>query len=513
MSEVPLLIYYIFGYEAGMVHETAGERLQAWAEAFDKWLLFLKNTKLRGEQGRAKTAWRELLLLSPKLPWEIKQEDIEGFVVAQEKTDAARRTICKRLTAISNFYKYVYEHQVDRKWGAPTVGRNYLNPAKGVTRPQREAEERAGYLDEEEMNAFLRAIDKEGSIIGKRDYAFFFVLFLTAMNGTQLARLRWLDVERGDDNVWIHVFPSRWKEKKHPEVARRIELGNEGWEAIYEYLKDSGRLSGMKSHYYVFAPMKNPLLHAPTGLASDWRENKAMSRESLKMMIKRYAKSAGLDHSKIKYHCIRYTAIVRRLEAGEDEKDIQEFLGNEGLDSTKRMIKKLTSHPHEPMWSDEPSFQIRRGPHRFKNGIAYGLTHGLYQKDSIDYRLVVGNEKAQTNEVEVEEGCSIKPVTKESLLAELEGPADSIVDEIAKLRAVMDRVFKMMEKLETVEQGIRLMDAYGKALSRLSTSVSTQAKLPNFKTKFDNLVDIVIQQINEEDEQKAREYREGVPPG
>jgi integrase len=510
MADIPLLIYYIFGYEAEMVHETAGERLQAWAKAFDDWLLSLKSAKLKGEHGMAKTAWRELLLFAPKLPWEITKEDMEGFVIAQEKTEAARITICRRLTALSNFYKYVYEHQVDRKWAAPTTGRNYLNPAKGVTRPQREAEERAGYLDEDEMKAFLRAIDKDGSIVGKRDYAFFFVLFLTAVHGLVLTRLRWIDVERGEDNAWIHVFPKtarRWREKKRPEVARRIELGKEAWEAIYEYLKESGRWSGMRPDSYVFAPMKNPLLHAPSGLAGDWRENKPMSMEVLKMMIARYAKSAGLDHRKVSYDCIRFTAIVRRLESGEEAKDIQEFLGNEKLASTERLINRLTAHPHEPVWSDEPALPIRRGPNRFKKGNAYGLRHGLYQVDGIDYRKAVENEAAKMGKLDEEGEDKLKPLTKQGALDGWEGQAESIQDEIVKFRAVMDRVFRMMEKVETVEEGMRLLDVYGKAINRLAIVLRSQASLSNSKSEWERAIESVCMEIVKNDEIKAAEHR------
>lgn len=502
MVDGPLLIYYIFGHEASLVVANAGERLLAWAKAFGDWLAILKAKHPPNVERAAKNSWRELYNFVQKMPWEITKEDLERFVSSQERTEAARITICRRLTDISNFYKFVHENQIDRKWAEPIIGSSVLNPAEGVSRPVREIEERVGYLDVEEMNAFLQAIEKEGSIMGRRDYAFFLVLLLTAIYGLQGTQLRWMDLERGEDTAWIHVFPKnsgRWKDLRHPEIARRIELGKEGWEAIYDYLQESGRLSGMRSNYYVFAPMKNPLTHTPSGEASDWRENQPICKASLKMMINRYARSGGLDFKKVTYECIRNTAIVRRLEAGDEPRNIQDFLGLNTLASTTRYLNSLTGSPHESKWSEEPFRPIVRGPYRFKPGIAYGLKHGLYQKNSLEYSISADQEG-------IADG-GIPLLSQQDPEASQEEPGDNLTNEIEKFRRVMDRVYKLMEKMENLEEGIRLLDVYGKAINRLSISLKAQSQLPNEKPSWQKLLESVVTEIVEKDDQMIEERK------
>jgi len=55
-----------------------GERLHAWAEAFEHWMTKRKDKFSSNVGEDAHLAWKELLAFCGKPPWEIEADDVHG---------------------------------------------------------------------------------------------------------------------------------------------------------------------------------------------------------------------------------------------------------------------------------------------------------------------------------------------------------------------------------------------------------------------------------------------------
>jgi integrase len=511
MAEIPLLITYIFGHEARLVYATAGERLLAWAQAFEDWLVE-RETKYDKKTfvGTAKKSWREFYKCNKSMPWEITENDVVRFARELNKTNASAVTKSRRLLDLSKFYEFCHLQTVDKPWAETWSDSKSFNPARDVRFKHTSPGEYAYYLDAEEVNALLKVIEEERTFTGKRDYGFMLGILLTGVSAFQYARLRWRDVEVGENEAWVHIFPeNRCPEEAFPshEVARRVLLPQEVWAAILGYLKDSGRHSQMRPHHYLFAPLKDPFGLSPSGLASDWKAERPISTQGIHLLLRKYAKAAGLEDKAVTYQALRNSSILMRLEAGDTEEEIREFLGWTNLAITKRRIKKIVKSAHEPCWSGKPPIQRKLPPYQFQPGTAQFLKHGFYKKDRVEPGSDNEIGEAKTNVSWLAKVERNQVLTAGSDLDSLVGPLDNMEKEIGKYREVIDRVFTMMEKIETLEDGIRLLDVYGKAINRLAIALRSQASLPNSKSSWERAIESVCMEIVKNDEIKAAERR------
>src|SRR3990172_1689278 len=149
------------------------DRLLRWAAAFDAWLGERRARFGPRAAVDALNAWREFLALTRQPPWQATAVDVEAYVETLQKSKLRPGTISHRLTRLSKFYEYCQAHATDPGFPAG------FNPVAGVSRPERLKLEKARYLTRSEQAAFLDAIRRDPSPLGKRDYALFLLLLRT----------------------------------------------------------------------------------------------------------------------------------------------------------------------------------------------------------------------------------------------------------------------------------------------------------------------------------------------
>jgi integrase len=512
MSEIPLLISCIYKEEAESVYGCAGQRLLRWAQAFEAWL---------EEHGRryadpmaiktARKSWREFYKFAKIMPWEVTEQDVKNFAEQLEKTGVSLRTKNRRVLDLSLFYEYCHLHQVDKPWAEDWEDYPGFNPARKVrfVTPQEEAS--GQYLDLEEVTAFMRALRQDSTILGKREYAFFLGLLKTGSSAVGFSRIKWEDIETAQGEVWvrIHIQCERKKRgKKKEKVRRRVRLPDDVWEAIVDYLKTAGRYDHMQAGDYVFAVLKDPLNTLPSGQAGEWTQERGYSHPMLKKYLMLYCRVAGLDPVKVTFPVLFNTAIMLRVEAGDTVEQVHEFLGWQGMEHTSNRINRMVQAERLTFWSEQPPRPIKRIPGSMRPA-EDRITHGFYNAARPQGR----------NEIEAvsQEGQAVQVKSDDQpenggLLAKMvvdDRQDESMLHEINKFRAVMERLYSMMANASTIQEGIRLVEVYGMALHRLSSAMKAAATMPNGNSELELALESVLNQINEEDEMRRREIAEG----
>jgi integrase len=514
MSEIPLLISIIFKEEAQRVYAFAGERLLAWAKAFDEWLVEYRQIYMNvSALGKAKKSWSEFYTVVKVMPWEVTEKDVKDYAKVLEKIRLAPMTKNRRMTDLSKFYDYCHKRQVDKPWAEVWQDYAGFNPARKVRFPHRPDDESDQFLDLEEIAAFMEALKQDPTILGKREYAFFLGLMKTGAKPLGFVRIRWKDIETEAGEVWAKFYPpDKKKGRKREHIKRRVRLPEDVWEAIVDYLKASGRYEHMKPEHFVFAVIKDPLNTLPGGEASEWTDERAPSLGMLQYYLKRYCRAAGLEPSKVTFPVLFNTAMMLRLEAGDTVEQVHQFLGWKEQEYTSRRINRLLNVEREPCWSDEPPRPVKRIPGKMIPG-EDRVKHGYYVaiKSSSEKAIEAQNpdpQEAQENSL-LENENMLNPtyVLEKSILEDRHHA--TIQNEINNFRTVLDRLYNMMKDVKTVEEGIRLVEVYGLAMTRLASSVKAMMTLPNYKSEFDLVMDSVLKEINDEDERKRRELREG----
>jgi integrase len=440
-KEIPELMRMMFGEQAYPMRATAGERLMCWAEAFEAWLAEREANFGRSTRSMAQVGWREFLAFNAKPPWEVEERDVLAWERELEGRQLRPSSINQRITALSKFYDFCARQGVDEKWSSKPG----YNPAKRVPRRKERQYDKIHYLSGEETRALLGAVDREESMLGKRDYALLLGVLEGGMRVGELRSLRWgaIHVEESGE-VWV----------QQGEEQRRVDLPASAWEAMQDYLQASGRWGKMAAGSFVFAPLASPLEEAPSGRAEDWADERPMTAALVKFVLKRYARAAGLKPDLVTWTSLRHTAAMLRVEAGDEAEAINEFLGRENAQKTRAYIERLIDQDKKPSWDENAAEDaIRRGPNRAQPGNQQAMKHGFYAN------------------------------------ATPEGGKVGLELEIENFRKVMARVNSMLNEPMGQEEFLRLVEVYGMAMTRLSNLMKAQQKIEESQPKEDYITE------------------------
>jgi site-specific recombinase XerC len=218
----------MFGGNSALAHQTASARLLRWCQAMDGWLAERQRTCAERTYRGSKTAWRRLLSRLGKTPWEIEPEDLAAHIAWMGVSGYAASTIKSEVGTLSVFYDWCAQRGID-----PECVPGF-NPAAGVPRPKVPAWSQARVLSRAEVRALLGILKRDGSIIGKRDYAFFTARLRCGVKLKNLQQLQWGQIEPGKSGVWLRLGAGE----------DRMPCPEDVWAAVEAYLEAAGRLAG-----------------------------------------------------------------------------------------------------------------------------------------------------------------------------------------------------------------------------------------------------------------------------
>ena len=274
------LLKVMFGQAASLV-VSASPRLDRWAAAFADWLESISSAGGRAARLQALNSWEQLLRFHSCPPWELNRSILEAWTTHLAESGLSASTIRCYQGRISAFFRFCSrrlellstEFQLFGSSAKPS------NPLRAVPRPKNENYRSAYILCPAEARLLLRVVDRQSSLVGKRDYAILLTLLLTGLTEDELRHLRWSQVDAGLPVVRL-VFGSGSPAKELPSPA---------WDAILAYLKASGRFPVMQPDDFIFVPLSDPLLCPPSGLPEDWCRDRPLSTEQMLVFLKAYA--------------------------------------------------------------------------------------------------------------------------------------------------------------------------------------------------------------------------------
>jgi integrase len=456
-NNVPMLFSFYFGDSAVSAQRGASGRLRKWSRAFEMWMTERKRDTQKDTVKQAAMAWRRLVRQCGKMPWEIRREDIEQHAAWMNQEGFAASTTNCAMGIIASFYHWCDKQQMD------TACEPGFNPAKEAARMKMRRYEGASLWSREEVGAFLELLSRDGSELGRREYAFFLARLYLGVPLKNLQQLRWEQIEEDEAGAWM-----RWRED-----GERVRLPLQVWQAMREYLRVSGRLEGMREGKYIFAPLAEPGVQGSGGRAEDWLEEKPLSSSAILSSLKLYGRQMDITEVKLTLMALRRTAIRLRMDQGESLEGMKSFMDSrEEFKSTKYRLGWLPEMPEESKIDEdkrgsEVEVPVRRAK-PFKEG--ENTTHGFYTRKK-DIQAV-----------------------REVMAEDIHG----MEQETACLRKLMRGL------LEREGDEARLVEAYSQAAQRLGSLITVSEPLE--KAKEDPWAEQLLTFLDE------IELREGRPP-
>lgn len=226
-----------------------------------------------------------------------------------------------RLTALSRFYRFAADYEVD---GAPLFPGT--PPTAGIHHLKPDIRYRA--MNTAELLRFFAAIPTD-TLKGIRDRAIYLCYFWSARRRSEIARLTYGDLEPatfsdGQGQLRAaHVY--HYTGKGHARQVKTKELPAQAWAAVDAYLIASGRKETIAPSDPLF---RSVYRKRKSGLTGTW----------LNKQFKEYVAKASLDTERLSLHSLRHTASRERYQAGEDVISLHTLLDHSSLDVTYRYL-------------------------------------------------------------------------------------------------------------------------------------------------------------------------------
>lgn len=244
--------------------------------------------------------------------------EIQDYLFAEYQAGKQGRSSARLVSTLKRFY----QHQLRER-------RITTDPSALIDMPKLD-KPLPKIISEEQIDDLLQAPDKNLDI-GIRDIAMLETLYATGLRVSELVNLQISQLNL-DPGV-VRVIGKGGKE-------RLVPLGEAAVDAIQHYLKVA----------------RQPLMqgHGICNAVFVTRRGSAMTRQAFWYLIKRYAKSVGIDDGLISPHTLRHAFASHLLNHGADLRVVQMLLGHSDISTTQiythiadQRLKTLY-HAHHP---------------------------------------------------------------------------------------------------------------------------------------------------------------------
>jgi integrase/recombinase XerD len=252
--------------------------LSAYGSDLKKYIAFLRKSRIRT---LAKTTKHEIIT----------------YLLELKNKGLAPTSVARSLVSLKVFYRFLA--QENYLAADPTL--NLESPKVWSKLPET--------LSSQEVETLLAKPDP-ANLLGLRDKAALELLYATGVRVSELINLKIADV-----NLEVGYVRCLGKGKKE----RIVPLGSFAQESLKNYL-DKGRKTLLKGKdtQEIFVN----------------RSGRTMTRQGFWKILKKYAKSVGLE-KKITPHVLRHSFATHLLERGADLRSVQEMLGHSNISTTQ----------------------------------------------------------------------------------------------------------------------------------------------------------------------------------
>ncbi|MGG1263867.1 site-specific tyrosine recombinase/integron integrase [Brevibacillus laterosporus] len=232
---------------------------------------------------------------TPKDVFSITPTHIRTYLIYLEDIGRKKGTIGRVVCSLRSFFAYLVQEKIISE-----------NPAKSVAIPKKD-KNLPKYISEAEVRAIIDAATQTS--LKNR-----LLVELLYGSGGRVSEITSLKIDGIDfDSSFLDLFGKGSKERSNPIHEQCIVL-------IKQYMDAYGIKSG-----YLFPHATDP--------------NRHMTRENVLKTVKKMAKKAGIDPSKVSPHVLRHSFATHLLDNGADMAYVQELLGHEDIATTKIYAK------------------------------------------------------------------------------------------------------------------------------------------------------------------------------
>lgn len=226
-------------------------------------------------------------------------EFLGDIILVSDNSPATRN---RKLYSIRSFFKYLHKNEVIE-----------TNPTTTIDASKIRIKAEPIYMKLQDARKYITAINEYDSINKLRDLAIVKIFLYAGLRVSELVNLNINDIDF--DNKSIKFLGKGNKE-------RNIPLHDDVINSINDYLAVRGEIK-----------IKNPDDFEALFLS---RHGKRISVRSIQLMIKKYAKLAGIKNAKkITPHKLRHTFASLLYHQTKDIKILQELLGHANISTTQ----------------------------------------------------------------------------------------------------------------------------------------------------------------------------------
>ena len=174
----------------------------AWQRAKDAWLDSKRRKSGSDNTVRAyQNDWTQFFMFAGKAPWNIASREADEWIRHLQETGTGESSINRKLAALSSFYQFVIDKftfvgrdQIERTIYIDSHGNARNNPFRKPDRFKVDQYNHSSPISVETVRKVLKAINPK-SLTGSRDHALIVTYLYTGRRSSEIANLRWEDIE------------------------------------------------------------------------------------------------------------------------------------------------------------------------------------------------------------------------------------------------------------------------------------------------------------------------------
>lgn len=236
-------------------------------------------------------------------PEDADADTIRGYLEALVRAEASPRTAARRLSALRQFFRFLYAEGVRRDDPSATID----SPRAGRLLPK--------YLSEDEVARLLEAAGRKKDPDGLRLAALMEVLYATGLRVSELVGLPLSAIDRDGRMLVVRGKGGR---------ERMVPLTEPAMEALRAYL----------AVRETFVPKHRTAGSSPYLFPSRSREG-YLTRVRFAQLLKELAAAAAVPAARVSPHVLRHSFASHLLAHGADLRSLQQMLGHADIGTTQ----------------------------------------------------------------------------------------------------------------------------------------------------------------------------------
>jgi len=245
-------------------------------------------------------------------------QELVAYMTHLRKSGASLETVQRRISGISRLYDFLIIEKILK-----------TNPVGFISKPSK-WDKLPVFLNFDEVDMLIEAPDT-ATALGFRDRIIFETLYSTGMRISELTGLKVQDMDM------------------NREIMKVTGKGNK-----QRFVPMYGSLAE-KMNTYIDIRFNELVKESDGGWLFLSRNGKALNREYVWMLIKKYCAKAGIRKN-VSPHTLRHSFATHLLTNGADLRTIQMFLGHSDLSTTQRYTQVTDDKARNVLQSCHPRF-------------------------------------------------------------------------------------------------------------------------------------------------------------